>query len=212
MSSNNSEGSGWCGCIIFIIIGLAFCVNKCLGPDTDSTKETEKPSTVYQEDSKVNSHPIENTEDELSEEDKQYLNNSLKTGAAPYTEFYGKGYVCPNTQCSAIKITAPRESDIIVIIKENNENGYVIQHGYICAGDSYQFDIPNGTCQTFFYYGKGWNPNKEMGRGIRGGFVQDEIFSKDAPQYIHNQILTYILQLQRDGNFQTRGSNKKEMF
>ena len=39
-----------------------------------------------------------------------------------------------------------------------------------------------------------------------------EIFSKDNPQDIFSAVLTYVLQLQRDGNFQTRGSNKGEVF
>jgi hypothetical protein len=51
-----------------------------------------------------------------------------------------------------------------------------------------------------------------MGNGIKGGFVKDEIFSKDNPQDIYSGILTYVLQLQRDGNFQTKGSSRGEIF
>ena len=51
-----------------------------------------------------------------------------------------------------------------------------------------------------------------MGNGVKGGFVKDEIFSKDNPQEIYSGILTYVLQLQRDGNFQTRGSSRGEIF
>ena len=151
-------------------------------------------------------------DDELSDEEKQYLNNSLSTGATPYATFYGKNYKCPYNQCSGIKVTAPAESDIVVIIKRNNQNGKVINHGYIKSGTTYQFDIPDGTYQTFFYYGEGWNPNKDMGNGIKGGFIKDEIFSKDNPQDIYSGVLTYVLQLQRDGNFQTKGSDKSEFF
>ena len=99
-----------------------------------------------------------------------------------------------------------------MIIKRNNQNGKVVAHGYIRSGATYQFDIPDGTYQTFFYYGEGWNPNKEMKGGIKGGFVKDEIFSKDNPQEICNAVLTYVLQLQRDGNFQTKGSSPDEAF
>jgi hypothetical protein len=99
-----------------------------------------------------------------------------------------------------------------VIIKRNNSNGKVIAHGYIKAGATYQFDIPDGTYQTFFYYGEGWNPNKVMNGGIKGGFVKNEIFSKDNPQDIYSGIITYVLQLQRDGNFQTKGSSQDEIF
>ena len=101
---------------------------------------------------------------------------------------------------------------IIIIIKRNNTNGKVISHGYIKAGATLFFPIPDGTYQTFFYYGTGWNPNKEMSGGVKGGFVKDEIFSKDSPQEIYSGILTYVLQLQRDGNFQTKSSNRGEVF
>lgn len=148
----------------------------------------------------------------LSDEEKQYLDNSLSTGDTPYTEYYGKTYKCPYKQCSSIQVTAPKESDIVVIIKRNNQNGKVVAHGYIRAGATYQFAIPDGTYQTFFYYGEGWNPNKVMGNGVKGGFVKNEIFSKDNPQEIYSGFLTYVLQLQRDGNFQTKGSSRREIF
>ena len=68
------------------------------------------------------------------------------------------------------------------------------------------------TYQTFFYYGRGWNPNKVMKGGIKGGFIENEIFSKDNPQKIYSGVLSYILQLQQNGNFQTKGSNENEIF
>ena len=210
MASNNSNNGG-CGCLILIILAIAFVVNKCNdGGRTSITKENEvtnKPS--YQ---RSNLADYYSQEEELSEEEKQYVNNSLSTGASPYKEFYGKNYKCPYDQCSGIRVTAPSESDIVVIIKRNNQNGKVVAHGYIKAGGTFQFDLPDGTYQTFFYYGEGWNPNKEMGNGVRGGFVKDEIFSKDNPQEIYSGILTYVLQLQRNGNFQTRRSSPDEAF
>ena len=220
MAQNNKRyNGGWtdygCSLIFYSIYALIpMCIwgpSLCSGPSTNSTGNPQKPSTTYQ-NSRIEESPIESIEKELSEEDEQYLNNSLKTGDTPYTEYYGENYQCPYYQCSSIKVTAPYESDIVVIIKKNNNHGKVIQHGYIRAGRSYQFDIPDGTYQTFFYYGKGWNPNKEMLGGVKGGFVKDEIFSKDTPQKIDNEIITYVLQLQQDGNFHTEGSNKQEIF
>ena len=210
MSPRNSDDSG-CGCLILIALIIGFCVNKCGKSETNPTPEKDKPSTTYHSPRTENDY-IESAEQEISEEDKPYLNNSLTTGATPYKEYYGEEYKCPYSQCSGIRVTAPRESDIVVIIKKNNKNGIVFQHGYICAGDSYQFDIPDGTYQTFFYYGTGWNPNKEMPGGIKGGFVKDEVFSKDNPQEIVSGVLSYTLQLQRNGNFQTQRSSKGEMF
>ena len=218
MSPNKNSGNSGCGCLILLILAFAYSVNQCNKSDTSSTPIQNKPSTTYQSPKHAYS-PVESvedehmeTEEELTEEEKLYLNNSLATGATPYAAYYGKGYKCPYSQCSGIKVTAPRESDIVVIIKKNNQNGKVVQHGYICAGNSYQFDIPDGTYQTFFYYGTGWNPNKEMTGGIKGGFVKYEVFSKDNPQDIYSGVLSYVLQLQRNGNFQTMSSNKGEMF
>lgn len=155
---------------------------------------------------------LSSVSEEVLEEDKEYIYNSLPTGYTPYTAYYGKNYKCPNNQCSGIKVTAPRESDIVVVIKRNNQQGKVIAHGYIRAGATYRFDIPDGIYQTFFYYGEGWNPNKDMGDGVKGGFVKNELYSKDLPQDIYSGVLSYVLQLQRDGNFQTKESSREEFF
>lgn len=214
MNRYSSDNNG-CGCLILIIVAIALCINMCKEPSTSSPTSTTS-STVSQQVSPSSlyntSSDVASVRDNMSEEDKKYLDNSLFTGATPYQSVYGSNYDCPYDQCSGIKVTAPHESDIVVIIKRNNSNGKVIAHGYIKAGGTYQFDIPDGTYQTFFYYGEGWNPNKEMGNGVKGGFVKDEIFSKDNPQEIYSGVLSYVLQLQRDGNFQTKGSNKSECF
>ena len=214
MARSNSDNGG-CGCLILIVLAIAFVVNKCNEPKSSlNTESSRTTSTAYEKPSSGGSgyHYDEEPVDELTEEDKRYLNNSLATGATPYAQSYGKNYRCPYSQCSGIKVTAPGESDIVVIIKRNNSEGKVVAHGYIKSGGTYQFDIPDGTYQTFFYYGEGWNPNKDMGNGVKGGFVKDEIFSKDNPQEIYSGVLSYVLQLQRNGNFSTKGSNRGEVF
>jgi len=214
MGRNNSNNSG-CLVIIGVIGIIVLVVNTCGGNKETKNDVQEKPQSeqtskpAYKQQSSTIDYSIK---EELSDEDKQYQDNSLNTGATPYFQYYGKNYKCPYDQCSGIRVTAPAESDIIVIIKRNNQDGKVVSHGYIRAGQTYQFDIPDGTYQTFFYYGEGWNPNKEMKGGIKGGFVKDEIFSKDNPQEIYSAVLTYVLQLQRDGNFQTKGSSPDEAF
>lgn len=212
MAEYHSDNNSGCGCLVVLAI-CGFIVYTCSNSDGDKKKETsleqQNTETYNTIESEMDTGPIL---DELTEEDKQYLSNSLNTGATPYIQFYGKNYRCPKEQCSGINVTAPRESDIVVIIKKDNSSGKVISHGYIRSGATCFFPIPDGTYQTFFYYGEGWNPNKEMANGIRGGFVQKEIYSKDEPQDIYNGILTYVLQLQSDGNFQTQGSNKMEVF
>ena len=209
MPKHNSDNNG-CGCIILIIVAIAFGINKCTESNDSSSTSTQTTQQTRLSSYYDTSSDMESIKEELSDEDKQYLGNSLATGSTPYKYAYGKNYDCPYTQCSGIKVTAPHESDIVVIIKKDNSNGKVIAHGYIKAGNTYQFDIPDGTYQTYFYYGEGWNPKKEMKGGIKGGFVKDEIFSKDNPQEIYSGILTYVLQLQKDGNFQTKGSRDRK--
>lgn len=214
MASYRYNSNGGCGCLLLLgIWGLVYLfVNKCTGGDEKNPLTTQEQRTAAAYHDSHTSYLSEEVGKNLCVEEKKYLNNSLSTGSVPYANFYGKNYKCPYNQCSGIEVTAPQESDIVVIIKRNNAKGKVISHGYIKAGDNYFFPIPDGTYQTFFYYGEGWNPNKEMPDGIRGGFVMNEIFSKDNPQDIYSSILTYVLQLQRDGNFQTKMSNKSEVF
>lgn len=143
----------------------------------------------------------------------QYINNSLMTGATPYSHLYGNNTPCTGYGCSEISVKTSSNSDVLVTIKSN---GSVVRHAYIRAGDSYAFQMPNGTYQAFFYYGKGWNPEKIMkqtiGEAIKGGFVANETFGKDGPQMLNNSVLTYQLILQRNGNFKTQASNAAEAF
>jgi len=143
---------------------------------------------------------------------QQYSNYSLPNGCLPYKEYYGSNHSCNSYGCSAIKVHAPNNSDVVVIIKKKNAEGKVIGHAYLRAGGSYSFEMPNGTYQTFFYYGEGWYPEKNMKGGIKGGFLNDEVFSKDDPQSLYNQELTYSLVLQQHGNFHTKPSSGAEAF
>lgn len=140
-----------------------------------------------------------------------YGNNSLWTGAAPYSSWYGDNYSGLYYSFSTINVTAPVSSDVIVIIKRNNSDGDVAAHGYICAGGTLSLDVPNGRYQAFFYYGKGWNPEKQM-HGVRGGFIKDEVFSKADPEYLSDVKLSYVLQLTGNGNFRTKPSSSREIF
>ncbi len=139
---------------------------------------------------------------------EKYINNSLSTGATPYSRYYGGNSSCKDYGCSAIKVRTPYNSDVLVTIKKDDK---VIRHAFIRSGSSYTFEIPNGTYQPFFYYGKGWNPEKEMKEGeLKGGFIAEESFGKDDPQSLSNNILEYELILQENGNFSTRPSNPDE--
>lgn len=137
----------------------------------------------------------------------RYINNSLHTGATPYSKYYGRNSTCNEYGCSQIKVSTSN-SDVLVTIKKNEK---VVRHAYITAYSNYTFSFPDGTYQAFFYYGKGWNPEKEMKGGeMKGGFITDEHFGKDDPQYLSNNVLQYELILQQNGNFSTRPSNSEE--
>jgi len=137
----------------------------------------------------------------------RYINNSLRTGATPYSKYYGGNSTCDDYGCSQIKVRTSN-SDVLVTIKKNDK---VVRHAFIQAGGRYTFSFPNGTYQPFFYYGKGWNPEKEMKGGkMKGGFISNEDFGKDDPQFLSNNVLEYELILQQNGNFSTRPSNSEE--
>lgn len=143
----------------------------------------------------------------------RYINNSLSQGATPYSSCFGGNNSCTDNGCSEIKVNGPKDSDVIVTIKSGNQ---VVRHAYIKKGYTYTFQLPNGTYQPFFYYGKGWNPEKEMPSqscdGLKGGFIADTQVGKDDPQILNNDILTYSLILQKSGNFSTRPSSESEAF
>jgi len=143
----------------------------------------------------------------------RYINNSLSNGATPYSSCFDGNRSCTDNGCSEIQVNGPKDSDVIVTIKNGNR---VIRHAYIKAGYSYTFQLRNGEYQPFFYYGKGWNPEKEMKSEscseLKGGFISDEVFGKDDTQALENTVLTYSLILQQSGNFSTRPSSENEAF
>lgn len=144
---------------------------------------------------------------------EKYKNYSLPTGAMPYSNCFGKNNACLKNGCSEITVIAPKEIDVLVTIKKENR---VIRHAYIQGNSSFTFHLENGSYQPFFYFGEGWYPQKLMNslncNSLRGGFLRGEDISKDDPQSLYNNILTYTLIYQRDGNFQTKPSNELEAF
>ena len=146
-----------------------------------------------------------------------YSNNSLYNGATPYSDCYGGNPYCspPSgyAECSFIEVQASYSSDVIVIIKKNNR---VYSHAYIKSGGYYKFKLGNGRFQTFFYYGKGWNPDKfikNAGCGIiSGGFVNNESLDKSDEEYLYNSSMSYTLYTVENGNFTPLSSTKNEAF
>jgi len=134
----------------------------------------------------------------------------LKNGISPYKYCYGNQNTCSHS-CSKILVKASYNSDVIILIKKN---GKVLRNTFISKGMSFEFNLPNGIYQTFFYYGSDWDNKKYMKEtssgSLYGGFTQGEHFGKDFPQYLENNILTYELILQQNGNFNTKSSNLNE--
>lgn len=150
-----------------------------------------------------------NNNNELKSKNKH--TSTYSTGDVPYFGYYGYTLSCDD--CSGVQVTAPDNSDVIVIVKKDNEQGKVVGNVYISAGDTYKIGLrEDGLYQTFFYMGNGWNPHKDMGNGIKGGFERDEHFSKDDPQNIQNSVLSYVLQLQSNGNFNAKNSERSDIF
>ena len=183
---NIGKASLW-ALLITIIVGIVICAS----PNTPIGKDGEWVSTDIRQ---------------------QYANYSLPHGSLPYQRYYGGNSSCYSYGCSAISVRAANNSDVVVIIKAQNADGRVVGHAYLRAGNSYTFELPNGTYQTFFYYGKGWYPEKNMKGGVKGGFLSDEVYSKDNPQTLIDQELTYSLVLQQHGNFHTKSSSSSEVF
>lgn len=144
---------------------------------------------------------------------ERYIGNSLTTGATPYSYCFGSNNSCSSYGCSVIKVKTPFNSDIVVTIKKNNK---VYRHAFIKASSQFSFELPNGSYQAFFYYGKGWNPEKVMTETdcgiLKGGFVANELFSKDDMQTLKEESLIYELILQENGNLETKPSNLDEAF
>lgn len=175
-------------------------------------QERIKQEIIEKEAAKEIKIQLKKEKNEKAIHDK-YINNSLSTGSTPYSYCFGKNYTCSDYGCSQIKVKTPYNSDVLVTIKKN---GKVYRHAYINSGSNFTFEFPNGTYQVFFYYGKGWNPNKFMKNTscgiLNGGFISNELFGKDTPQILNNSVLSYELILQQNGNFSTKPSNANEAF
>jgi hypothetical protein len=176
----------------------------------EAEKKAEEERVIAEQQRIAEEARLEQQRKEKAIYDK-FINNKLANGATPYASLYGGNKSCSDYGCSKIKVQTPSSSDVLVTIKKNDK---VVRHAFIRAGSSYTFEMPNGTYQPFFYYGKGWNPNKVMKTTpqgtLKGGFIEAEDFGKDDPQTLYNNILTYTLILQQNGNFSTRPSNAND--
>lgn len=165
-----------------------------------ATVSTGSPVSSYT--SNYNSNSIASSTPQV--QSNPYADNYLSTGSVPYSNrsLSGTG--------SEIKVKSSTNGEDMVVIVKNN--GSIVRNAYIRKGGSHTFYVPNGRYQVFFYSGKGWNPNKQMPGGMRGGFVERESFAKDYAMNLDYESVTYDLVPQYNGNFSTASSSATEMF
>ena len=129
----------------------------------------------------------------------------------PYANIYGKNR--ENGPC-AVTVTASPELAVIVIIRHDNIDGRVAGHLLIEKGSSGTICLTVGTFQTFFYFGRDWEPRREMDCGLFGGFINGEIFQEDpvAKNYTEGMMWEYKLRLVSNGNFAPVSTDKDLFF
>ena len=160
---------------------------------------------------KSNTSSLDNIVNDVYKE--YYSDNSLYTGATPYSSCYGSYNSCRGNDCSQIEVKNGG-NDAVITIKRN---GSVYRHAYIKSYGSYIFDVSDGTYNVYFYAGEGWNPNKFMKYSnvcgnVNGGFVSSESVTKKENLELNSNIWTVTLYSVEDGNFQPASSNKNEAF
>lgn len=173
--------------------------------NSNSTATVSPQEKEYVDNSLQTGNSPYNSSSKSVEEDPHY-HNSLSTGLSPYAS---NGVSVSDESQISVKTSSNSNCDVVVIVKKN---GSIAANAYIRAGGSYTFYLPNGTYQVFFYGGKGWNPNKSMPNGLKGGFVANESYSKDSPVSLEYQGLDYELIPQPNGNFTTQQSSAGEIF
>lgn len=186
-----------------ILIGVVAYCNSKISENDNPEKRTYENSY---ESSSHRSSPYSSGDTYQSVENDPYYNNSLSTGTVPYSN---SGSYYSNESSISVSTSYKSNCDVIVIIKSG---GTIVRNAYIKAGGDYTFNLPNDSYQVFFYAGKGWNPNKVMPNGLRGGFVSNESYSKDSPTSLYYEGLTYELTPRTNGNFSTQHSTANEIF
>lgn len=149
---------------------------------------------------KENNEP---TDEELLE---QYKDNSLNTGAVPYSTLYGYNSTDGD---ATFEFNAPPTSDVIITIKDTSD--VVVRHAYIKKNEKLEIKIPHGYYQIFFIYGNSWCPVKTAPNGQNGFFLEDLSVNKDSGITInYGEVITYTLYTTFGGNFSPDKSNANE--
>lgn len=136
------------------------------------------------------------------EEYNKYKDNFLSNGSQPYAKYYGYNPLLDEYDDRAeIKVKAPSNSDVIVIVKRGGKTGPVMAHMYVRKGMTFSVNVkPRIAYQVFFYSGYGWDPEKQHGN-VKGGFVGNESVVADEQQILENLVqYNYDLNLSVNGN------------
>lgn len=196
---------------VLLIVNLVVCAEKNIGGGVAKVNQDSIDSVAVVDSllAVIDSIPAEIYVDSLDAVPDNssivpiYETVALVTGDKPWSDYYSRAR---RGSSSDITVQAGG-SQVVVTIKHNDR---VVDHAYIGAADRYTFKLPNGTYQAFFYYGSEWSPEKPMPNGVYGGFLYNEVVSKDSPVELHNQGLTYTLYSVSNGNLQTQSSSLYE--
>ena len=171
-------------------------------------EEAERRQIEEQERLRAKAERRQREEEQREQLYRTYGSNSLYNGSQPYESFYGKNHRYSSDEPHAeVRVKAAYDSDVIVIIRYNNQNGRVAGHTYVRAGQTATIQLPGGhRYQSFFYYGRGWYPDKPMKNGVKGGFLEDEAYSKDGSTTLlqDNEILSFELTPVLDPQFRMK--------
>lgn len=195
--------------LVFLAVGCQSSSDNSDSNDFDNSQNT------FDNDRAIVNEPSEQEIAEKLEKEQydKYIDNALKSGAMPYKDCYGENKKCSGSGCSYLEVKAAPDADVVVTVKESDK---VIRHFYIQSGHTEKVEFPNGTYQVFFYSGIGWNPEKLIAHktcgDLYGGFVANESFGKDDLVKYKNQIMTYELVAQVNGNFAPASSTAEEAF
>lgn len=140
-----------------------------------------------------------------------------ESGFSPYNDYYGKG-IYNNKTDNSIKVTAPKNSDIVFLVK-NIHSGRTIRNEYIRSNTDFLLTgLPYGKYKFYYLYGKDWSSKADFKGGLaKGNFLRDKGVSKSDDTFDFDFQEGYYgtyeltLQLLSNGNLKTERSSENEL-
>ena len=182
--------------IVFIIL------NKCNSSNTSST----------------DNDPLSISKVSVDTNDKDiYVFERPVNGFSPYNNYYGKGVYHNNTD-NNIKVTAPTNKDIVILI-EDIYSKRKIRNEYIRANTVFLLTgIPYGTYKFYYLHGENWSSNANFKGGLaKGNFLKEKGVGKSDKifdvEFEVGYTGTYSLKLQlvSNGNLNTITGSESEL-